>query len=203
MHYVRSFGDPSRLVLVDVYGSGRSPFAFFTQHVGALPFCYMLATGFGEHALYDKLVAHGRASALVAAGNACYLEALNYDSVGMLEDFTAAGPVRQPPGYDVSMLAPYHNAIACFIREAAHLPHRRPDPAALTTFMQRLLDETQRGVDLLRLIDGDWLWSPEDILKRRRATAGRTAEAAPAATTVEAPPPRTGAAQGQALPGLQ
>jgi hypothetical protein len=197
LNHIRRFGDPSRLVLVDVYGSGRSPYAFFTQHFGTLPFCYMLATGLGEHVIYPQLQSTGRASALVAAGNACFLEALNYDTVGMLEDFTADGPVRAAPGYDIRLLEPYHRAIACFIREAAHGVHRRPDEKALVSLMQRLLDETQRGVDILRLVEGDWLWSAQDVLKRRRP---QTAAPALAAAIAE---PSQGVAVPQGQVGVQ
>ncbi|HET6343651.1 MAG TPA: hypothetical protein VFH51_01915, partial [Myxococcota bacterium] len=110
LEHLRRFGDPRGLLLVDVWGSGRSPFALFSKHFDALPGVYMLASGMEEHAVHSALVSAGRARSLLTAPQAHALEALNYDTVGMLEDFTPDGPARLAPRFDVGMLEPYHRA---------------------------------------------------------------------------------------------
>lgn len=112
--------DPIHTLYVDVHGTGRRMFDYFTKRGNGIPACFIISSahddvdGFSDD--MKKMVKKGRAEFLVFNAGGSPIEMINYDLIGTCNDFTSNGPVRAPVEYDKKYVIPYHDCNEAFLK---------------------------------------------------------------------------------------
>ena len=117
--YVKTLvkGGMQRVICVDIFASCKKIFKYFQEEFGDVPHCFLLSCSFKNYSDFPEISRHyhkeGKLTALVFDNHGC-CETLNYDVVGMLQNYKN-GPVRDPPEYETKIIQPYHNCINTLI----------------------------------------------------------------------------------------
>lgn len=107
--------DVSKIIYIDIHGSGKRIFGYFIKKFKKAPHVFMLST---THDDYPNLPDNtrrawelGKFINIVFNARGSPIEMLNYDNIGTLVDFNVQGPVRHVLEYDLRQINTCHVCI--------------------------------------------------------------------------------------------
>ena len=115
--YVRTIigTDPSKAIYIDIYGRCKRTYNYFEQKFGKGPCAFLLSTRLRNYSRFPKIVKKYKNKdkfiILVFKGKGSYVESLNLDLIGTLQDYTTEGPIRDKLEYEKRRIKPYHKCM--------------------------------------------------------------------------------------------
>lgn len=121
--YVKSLigDDMSKVMFIDLHGTGRRMFYYFEKRFFTVPHCFILSASANSYdkmtfSLTKKYINQNKATVLMFGIPGKHIEMLNYDNQGSLINYTKKGPVRDDPEYKLKMIKPYYDCIEYAIK---------------------------------------------------------------------------------------
>ena len=102
-------------IFIDVHGTGRRMFEYFSVEFGKVPYCFLLSATYKDYDKFpiisQKYYQSGKLITLVFGSRGSPIEMLNYDTIGTLQNYNLKGPVRDKLEYDKNLIQIYHDCI--------------------------------------------------------------------------------------------
>lgn len=115
--YVKSIikGDPSKAIYIDINGKCERTYKYFEQKFNKGIYALLLSSRFKNYSKFPKIVKKyknkDKFTILAFKGKGSYIESLNLDLIGTLQDYTDYGPIRDKLEYNEKFIKPYHKCI--------------------------------------------------------------------------------------------
>ena len=117
-------------IFVDIHGTGRRMFQYFSSEFSKVPYCFLLSATFRNYGQFPKITQayhkEGKFMNLIFDARGSPIEMLNYDTIGTLQNYAPAGPIRDQLEYKVSLIEPYHASIRSLVNKITPINASKP-----------------------------------------------------------------------------
>lgn len=108
-------------VFIDIHGTGRRMFEFFSSNFSNVPHYFLLSATFKNYSSFPPIsktyMKQKKVFNLIFNARGGPIEMLNYDLIGTLQNFNVNGPIRDKLEYNIETVEPYHKCIEALINK--------------------------------------------------------------------------------------
>lgn len=132
----------NKTVFIDIHGTGRRMFDFFSANFSSVPNFFLLSasckTYGGFPAITKEYLKQKKVLNLIFDARGGPIEMLNYDLVGTLQNYTNNGPIRDPLEYNLKYVEPYHRCIEYLLNKIQPLDEKVLDTPQIQNIKKKL-----------------------------------------------------------------
>lgn len=121
MSIIESEKNIERTIFVDIHGSGKRVFAYFEKEFKNVPYYFLLSASETKYSKFPKISKKyynkGKLVNLSFDVRGSPIEMLNYDKIGVLQDYNQNGPIRAKLEYDYELIETYHKCVDVIVKK--------------------------------------------------------------------------------------